>query len=77
MAQIKVGTVLSDKMERTVVVKVVSKVKHPFYKKLMTKSKKIKAHNELGAKLGDQVKIGHTKPFSKTVHFKVLEVIKN
>lgn len=77
MAQTKIGIIISEKMEKTVVVKVVSKVKHPLYKKLMTKSKKIKAHNEITAKLGDKVKISQTKPYSKTVHFKIVEVIKN
>lgn len=72
----KTGVVVSDKMEKTIVVKITSRVKHPLYKKLMTKSKSIKAHDELGVKIGDKVKIVETKPFSKTVNFKTLEVVK-
>ena len=76
MPQSKVGTVISDKMEKTVVVKVTAKVKHPFYKKLITRSAKFKAHDEIGAKIGQTVKIVETKPLSKDVHFKVLEILK-
>ena len=76
MAQTKTGKVISDKMEKTVVIKVVSKVKHPLYKKLITKSKNIKAHDELGVKIGDKVKIQKARPYSKTVHYKTMEVIK-
>ena len=75
MPQIKTGTVVSDKMEKTVVIKVVSRIKHPLYKKFITKSKKIKAHDELGVKVGQKVKISETKPISKGVHFKVEGVI--
>ena len=77
MAQAKVGTVVSDKMEKTVVVKIVSKRRHPLYKKQMTRSKKFKASNETGAKSGDLVKIVEIKPVSKTVHFKVEEIMKS
>ncbi len=76
MAQTKIGKVISDKMEKTIVIKVVSKVKHPLYKKLITKSKNIKAHDEIGVKIGDKVKIQKTRPYSKTVHYKTTEVLK-
>ena len=75
MAQTKTGTVISDKMQNTIVVKTVAKIKHPLYKKLMSTSKKFKAHNEIGAKIGDIVKIIETKPISRTVHFKVVEIL--
>lgn len=74
--KIKTGIVTSNKMEKTVVVKIVLKVKHPLYKKLITKSKNIKAHDELGVQIGDKVKIIETKPISKTVHFKTTEIVK-
>lgn len=74
--QTKVGVVDSVKMQKTVVVKVVEKVKHPFYKKLMTKVTRFKAHDDLGTQLGQKVKIAETRPISKDVHFKVTEVIK-
>ena len=57
MPQVKIGTVLSDKMQKTIVVKVEMKTKHPLYKKIITRSKKIKARNDLGAKVGQTVKI--------------------
>lgn len=75
MPQSKVGTVSSTKMQKTVVVKVTEKVKHPFYKKLITKTTKYKAHDENGVKVGQKVKIVETKPISKQVHFKVEEVL--
>lgn len=76
MAQIKQGVVTSNKMANTVVVTVISKVKHPFYKKLVKRTKKFKAHDEIGVVVGQKVKIVETKPISKTVHFKVLEAVK-
>lgn len=76
MAKAKLGTIVSNKMQNTVVVKVVARVKHPFYKKLITKTKKFKAHSELEVQVGQKVKIVETKPVSRDVHFKVLEVVK-
>ncbi|KKR86541.1 MAG: 30S ribosomal protein S17 [Candidatus Curtissbacteria bacterium GW2011_GWA1_41_11] len=76
MPQVKIGTVLSDKMQKTIVVKVEMKTKHPLYKKIITRSKKIKARNDLGAKVGQTVKITETRPIAKNVNFKVTEVIK-
>ena len=76
MPQVKIGTVLSDKMQKTIVVKVEMKTKHPLYKKIITRSKKIKARNDLGAKVGQTVKITETRPIAKNANFKVTEVIK-
>ncbi len=76
MSKIKTGVVISTKMQKTVVVKIVTVVKHPLYKKQIKRSKKIKAHDEIGVKINDKVKIAETKPTSKSVNFKVLEVIK-
>lgn len=76
MAQIKVGIVESIKMQKTVVVKVESMVKHPLYKKLIKRSKKIKAHDEIGVNIGNKVRIVETRPISKDVNFNVMEVIK-
>jgi len=76
MAQVKVGIVESIKMQKTIVVKVESKVKHPLYKKLIKRSKKIKAHDEIGVNIGNKVRIVETKPISKGVNFKVMEVVK-
>ncbi len=76
MTQVKWGIVKSAKMEKTVVVKVTTRTKHPFYNKLVTKFKNFKARNDIGATVGQKVKIEETKPISKDVHFKVTEVQK-
>lgn len=76
MPQVKVGTVVSTKMQKTVVVEVKMRKKHPLYKKFITRSKKIKARDEIGVKVGQTVKIIETKPFSKQVQFKVMEETK-
>lgn len=75
MAQTKIGVVVSDKMQQTVIVKTTSLIKHPLYKKQMSRSSKFKAQNKIGAKLNDKVKIMETKPVAKTIHFKVLEIL--
>jgi len=75
VAQTKVGVVDSVKMQKTVVVKVVEKIKHPFYKKLVTKTTRFKAHDEIGTQVGQKVKVVETRPISKDVHFKVTEVV--
>ena len=75
MPQIKEGTVISNKMKNTVVVKVDSTIKHPIYKKLIARSKKIKAHDEIGVKIGQKVKIIESKPISGDVHFKVIQKV--
>ncbi len=66
------GVVTSDKMTNTVVVKVDRFVKHPKYKKHVKISKKYKAHDESGKKVGDIVEIVETRPISKDKHFKVV-----
>lgn len=76
MSQSKTGVVVSNKMAKTVVVKVAVLVKHPLYKKIMKRSKNIKAHDELKVQVGQTVKIMQSKPYSKDVHFKTVEVIK-
>lgn len=68
------GTVVSNKMERTVVVLVVRKVKHPLYGKYVQCSKKIHAHDEDNScKEGDKVVITETRPISKTKAWKVVK----
>ncbi|MFA5001026.1 MAG: 30S ribosomal protein S17 [Candidatus Paceibacterota bacterium] len=67
------GTVVSDKMAKTVVVEVKRFVKHPKYGKYFNLSKKYKAHDEMGkAKLGDEVTIRECRPLSKDKHFEVV-----
>lgn len=76
MAKTLTGKVVSTKMEKTAVVAVERKTKHPVYKKTIKITKKYKAHNsELKIKEGDMVKIQETKPISKDKHFKVVAVL--
>lgn len=71
----KIGVVFSDKMMKTVVVRVDRTVKHPMYKKYMKKRKKFMAHDELGASEGDKVKIVETRPLSARKRWRVVEII--
>jgi small subunit ribosomal protein S17 len=72
--RILVGTVVSDKNEKTVVVKVERKVKHPLYGKIIRRSKKYHAHDEDNAfKLGETVRIEETSPYSKLKSWKVID----
>ena len=71
-----VGLVVSDKMEKTVVVLVTSKKKHPIYGKYITFTKKYKAHDEKNdAHIGDTVEIIETRPLSKDKYFRVLRIV--
>ncbi len=72
----RVGIVVSDKMDKTVVVEVSDKAKHPLYKKTITKTVKYKAHdenNECG--VGDTVRITETRKLSKTKNWRVSEIV--
>lgn len=72
----RVGIVTSDKMDKTVVVAIVDKSKHPLYKKTITKTKKFKAHdenNECG--VGDTVRIVETRKLSKDKNWRVAEIV--
>ena len=67
-----IGTIVSDKMQKTVVVKVDMRKRHPKYKKSYTVSKKFKAHSEGDYKVGDKVVIESIRPMSKEKRFKVV-----
>ncbi len=70
------GKVLSDKMDKTVVVAVTRLVPHPLYRKIVRRVSKFKAHDESNAsRIGDWVRIVHTRPLSKDKHWKVAEII--
>lgn len=71
----KVGVVASDKMTKTVVVRVDRLVKHPIYRKYVRKRKKFMAHDETGAKIGDKVRIVETRPMSARKRWRVVEII--
>ncbi|MBO8142002.1 MAG: 30S ribosomal protein S17 [Firmicutes bacterium] len=73
----RVGTVVSDKMDKTVVVAVERMVTHPLYKRTMRRTKKFKAHDEENAcRTGDVVKIMETRPLSKQKRWRVVEIIR-
>ena len=69
------GKVVSNKMQKTVVVSVDFLHRHPLYKKMLRKTKRFKAHDEIGVKVGDVVRIEESRPFSKQVTWKVLDVV--
>jgi small subunit ribosomal protein S17 len=69
------GLVVSDKMEKTVTVALVRRYAHPVYGKQVTRTKTVKARNELEAKAGDTVRIMETRPLAKTVCWRVVEIV--
>lgn len=71
----KIGVVASDKMTKTVTVRVDRLVKHPIYRKYVRKRKKFMAHDELGAKIGDKVRIVETRPLSARKRWRVVEIL--
>ena len=72
----RVGLVVSDKMDKTVVVTVEDMVKHPLYGKIVKKSKKFKAHDENNeCQIGDKVRIMETRPLSKDKRWRVVSII--
>jgi small subunit ribosomal protein S17 len=71
----KIGVVASDKMTKTVVVRVDRLVKHPIYRKYVRKRKKFMAHDEMGSKVGDKVRIVETRPLSARKRWRVVEII--
>lgn len=72
-----VGTVISDKMQKTVIVKIARLSKHSKYTKTIRKYKKFKVHDEKGeAKIDDVVRIQDCRPVSKDKHFRLIEVVK-
>ena len=72
----RVGMVVSDKMQKTVVVSIERRVQHPVYGKMVRRTKKLKAHDEQNeAKTGDTVRIMETRPLSKDKRWRVVEII--
>ncbi len=70
------GYVVSDKMDKTVVVEVEDRVKHPLYGKVLRRSSKVKAHDEANScGVGDRVLIMETRPLSATKHWRVVEIL--
>ena len=72
----RVGIVVSDKMDKTVVVAISERVKHPLYKKIVSRTKKLKAHDENNeCRVGDKVLVTETRPLSKEKCWRVSDII--
>lgn len=72
----RVGKVVSDKMDKTIVVAIVDNVKHPLYKKIVKHTVKFKAHDENNeCRIGDRVEIMETRPLSKDKRWRVVRII--
>ncbi len=72
----QIGTVISDKMDKTIVVSIVRDFRHPLFKKIIRLKKRIKAHDETNeCRIGDRVKLMETKPLSKEKHWRVMEIV--
>ena len=72
----RVGMVVSNKMDKTVVVAIVDNVKHPLYKKIVKRTYKLKAHDENNeCNIGDRVKVMETRPLSKDKRWRLVEII--
>ena len=72
----RVGKVVSDKMDKTIVVAIEDNVKHPLYKKIVKRTYKLKAHDENNeCNIGDRVKVMETRPLSKDKSWRLVEII--
>ena len=76
LRKVRVGKVVSDKMDKTIVVAVEDRVKHPLYKKIVKKTYKLKAHDENNeCREGDRVRVMETRPLSKDKRWRVVEIV--
>ena len=76
MRKTRIGVVVSDKMDKTIVVAIRTRVKHPLYGKIMNRTNKIKVHDEQNqCGIGDTVKIMETRPLSKDKRWRLVEII--
>jgi len=72
----QIGSVISDKMDKTVVVQIERRYPHPVYKKIITRRTRLKAHDETNeCKIGDRVKITECRPLSKDKAWRVIEIV--
>ena len=76
LRKVRIGKVVSDKMDKTIVVAVIDNVKHPLYNKIVKRTYKLKAHDENNeCKIGDRVKVMETRPLSKDKRWRLVEII--
>ena len=72
----RVGIVVSDKMDKTIVVAIEDNVRHPLYKKIVKRTMKLKAHDENNeCRVGDRVEVMETRPLSKDKHWRLVQII--
>ncbi|MDI3477080.1 MAG: small subunit ribosomal protein [Thermoanaerobacterium sp.] len=77
MRKVRIGKVVSNKMQKTIVVAVEDRIRHPLYNKIIRRTKKFKAHDENNqCNIGDVVKIMETRPLSKEKRWRLVEIIK-
>ena len=76
LRKVRVGKVVSDKMDKTIVVAVEDHVKHPLYKKIVKRTYKLQAHDENNeCNIGDKVKVMETRPLSKNKRWRLVEIM--
>ena len=76
LRKVRIGKVVSDKMDKTIVVAVVDNVKHPLYNKIVKRTYKLKAHDENNeCNIGDTVKVMETRPLSKDKRWRLVEIV--
>ncbi|HZD79019.1 MAG TPA: 30S ribosomal protein S17 [Actinomycetota bacterium] len=74
--KVRTGVVVSDAMDKTVLVRIDRKVRHPLYKKIVKRSSKLAAHDEANdAHVGDTVRVMETRPLSKTKRWRIVEIV--
>jgi small subunit ribosomal protein S17 len=73
--KVRTGVVVSDRMDKTVVVLLTRRFPHPLYGKQITRTRRVKAHDTLGAGAGDTVRVTETRPLSKTKRWRVTEIL--
>ena len=76
LRKVRTGKVVSDKMDKTIVVAVVDNVKHPLYNKIVKRTYKLKAHDENNeCNIGDRVRVMETRPLSKDKRWRLVEIV--
>ena len=76
LRKVRIGKVISNKMDKTIVVAVENHVKHPLYGKIVKKTYKLKAHDENNVcQIGDKVKVAETRPLSKDKRWRLVEIV--
>lgn len=76
LRKVRIGKVVSDKMDKTIVVELVDNVKHPLYGKIVKRTSRLKAHDENNeCRVGDRVKVMETRPLSREKRWRLVEII--